>query len=182
MTVSWLSYYISVKVLLLSTATFFIHISPSLSLTRPLSFSLHPPLALLSIYLSIYLSHTHLHKLSLYLSPSPFAFLSHILELNFITIFLVICQILQPFSHFRRTPFYPSHVTYTLPSLIINSDRGGPGPQGGFRRDDRDRDMHPQGPGHGGQGMRNRGYSSGTFYLFYSKLYFVFHYTNLHTT
>ena len=148
------------------------HISPSLSLSRPLSstlslsLSLHPPLALLSIYRSIYLSisqiHIHAQTLSLYLSPSLFALLSHILELNFILIYLVICQILQPSSHLRLTPFYPSHFTYTLLSLIINSDRGGPGPQGGFRRDDRDRDMHPQGPGHGGQGMRNRGYSSGT--------------------
>ena len=144
------------------------HISPSLSLSRPLSSTLslslftHPLCFYLSIYLSISRIHIHAQTLSIYLSPSLFALLSHILELKFILIYLIICQILQPSSHLRRTPFYPSHFTYTLLSLIINSDRGGPGPQGGFRRDDRDRVMHPQGPGHGGQGMRNRGYSSGT--------------------
>ena len=62
--------------------------------------------------------------------------------------------------HTNYSNYLASNLYLCLPYI---SDRGGPGPPGGFRRDDRDRDMHPQGPGqvHGGQGMRNRGYSSG---------------------
>ena len=52
---------------------------------------------------------------------------------------------------------HPSHLQRGPPPPVRGGGRGGgsfnDGPQGGFRRDDRD--MHPQGP-------RNRGYSSGT--------------------
>lgn len=86
-----------------------------------------------------------------------------------------ISQVAHPRLHFIPLPRMQSHysvffiLSHFLPSISTPylRDRGGPngpnngpiGPPGGFRRDDRD--MHAP------QGIRNRGYSIGTFLLFF---------------
>ena len=138
-----------------------LHTHLSLSLTNPLLISL-----------SLTLSHTHslssrlLFFLTLYSK-------AQLCRFSFIIYLSSTLALLSPLTFYTRILLF----------FNINSDRGGPGPQGGFRRDDRDRDMHPQGPGHGGQGMRNRGYSSGAFILFHCSIYFIFFlYIALHIT
>ena len=134
------------------------------------------------------LLHTHFFlSLSLSLSPTPYFSLSHsfthALSLSSRLLFFLTLYAKAQLCHFSFLIYLSSTLALLSPLTFytrillffnINSDRGGPGPQGGFRRDDRDRDMHPQGPGHGGQGMRNRGYSSGAFSLFHCSIYFIF--------